>query len=190
MITNLIMNGGFESGTLAPFITTNVQVVNTNSHSGIYSASLIGGEANAQLIQAIPIPPNESFEFLISLAKIGGAPSPPLSIKLAYYYNSIFLEQGLIISIPLNHLPNGNQSNWLEIYLITPQSPPLANKAILLIYKEGQAGSSRVLIDDVALQYVTALPIGVTGITGATGPTGLTGPTGDTGDTGPTGLTA
>ncbi|MED3302554.1 collagen-like protein, partial [Bacillus thuringiensis] len=99
------------------------------------------------------------------------------------------MEQGLIISIPLNHLPNGNQSNWLEIYLITPQSPPLANKAILLIYKEGQAGSSRVLIDDVALQYVTALPIGVTGITGATGPTGLTGPTGDTGDTGPTGVT-
>lgn len=44
------MNGSFESGSLAPFITTNVEIVNTNSHSGIYSASLMGGEANAQLI--------------------------------------------------------------------------------------------------------------------------------------------
>ncbi|WP_430795188.1 NTTRR-F1 domain [Bacillus thuringiensis] len=92
LITNLIINGKFENGTLNPFITTNVQIDGTNSHSVKYSANLIGGEASANLIQVISIFPNESFEFLISLAKIGGAPSPFLSIILAYYYNSLFLK--------------------------------------------------------------------------------------------------
>ncbi|MCI4252660.1 NTTRR-F1 domain [Bacillus sp. CCB-MMP212] len=91
-------------------------------------------------------------EFLISLAKIGGAQSPPITINLAYLYDSLFLEQGLIMRIPSNHLPNGNPSNWLELYQIVSPSPPLANKVMLFIYKEGQAGSSRVLIDDVSLQ--------------------------------------
>ncbi|MEB8730861.1 NTTRR-F1 domain, partial [Bacillus cereus] len=194
MITNLIINGNFESGTLNPFVTTNVQIDGTNSHSGKYSASLIGGETSAQLIQVIPIFPNESFEFLISLAKTGGAPSPPLSIILAYYYNSLFLKYGLNMSIPSDHLPNSNQNHWLEIYQNTSSSPALANKAILLIYKEGQAGSSKVLIDDVSLQYFTGStgttgPTGATGITGPTGSTGVTGITGSTGTTGPTGVT-
>ncbi|MDA2384109.1 NTTRR-F1 domain [Bacillus cereus] len=108
---------------------------------------------------------------------MGGAQSSPLLIRITYFNNSTLLEVGLEIIIPSNRLPSNNDNKWLEIYQTTGISPPLANRAILFIYKEGQAGSPNVLVDDILLQPLKMYSVN-TGATGITGVTGVTGPTG------------
>ncbi|MFL1664405.1 NTTRR-F1 domain, partial [Bacillus cereus] len=200
MIDNRIINGGFENGTLCPFVTTNVVIDNKNSHSGSYSANLFGDTMNASLIQVVPVSPNQTYECFVSLTKIGDAPSPPVSIVIAYYSEILnpanFLGYGLATTIPSNRLPSINQNNWLEFYQTTLPAPPQATQAIVLIQKFSQPSSANVLVDDIALLVFTSSPglgptgaTGITGPTGATGSTGIKGPTGVTGLTGPTGIT-
>ncbi|HDR7713244.1 NTTRR-F1 domain [Bacillus cereus] len=136
MVSNLILNGDFEKGTFYPFVAGNAEIVSTNSHSGIYSASLNGGISSSFLIQDISVSQNESYNFFISLAKMGGARSSPLLIRITYFNNSTLLEVGLEIIIPSDRLPSNNDNKWLEIYQTTDISPPLANRAILFIRKD------------------------------------------------------
>lgn len=75
MITNLIINGGFENGTLLPFLTVNASIDGTHSHSGLFSASLFGGIGNAVIVQEVPVSSNQSYELFASLAKVGAAAS-------------------------------------------------------------------------------------------------------------------
>ncbi|MFB5761484.1 NTTRR-F1 domain [Paenibacillus medicaginis] len=53
-IQNRIVNGGFESGTLFPWITMNAVVTSQFSHSGMFSARLQGGPVISYLAQFVP----------------------------------------------------------------------------------------------------------------------------------------
>ncbi|MDA2384110.1 NTTRR-F1 domain [Bacillus cereus] len=72
MVFNLIINGDFEKGTFYPFVAGNAEIVGTNSHSGVYSASLNGGISSAFLIQDISVSQNESYNFLYHLQRWEG----------------------------------------------------------------------------------------------------------------------
>ena len=90
MIKNRIVNGGFETGTLSPFIVNNpsfISINNSNSHSGVYSARLSGSLATAIIAQAVPVSPNETFELLYPFLK---TPSPLIAINVQYYNGNTF----------------------------------------------------------------------------------------------------
>ncbi|WP_176543586.1 NTTRR-F1 domain, partial [Bacillus toyonensis] len=189
MITNLIINGGFENGTLLPFLTVNASIDGTHSHTGVFSASLFGGIGNAVIAQEVPVSSNQNYELLASLAKVGAAASPTISITIAYYAGAVipanFLGYGLSVIIPSDRLPDNSQNTWLTVHQTTSLAPPTATQALVSIFKLGQIGSPNVAVDDIALLAAEQSgPTGPTGPTGDTGPTGGTGPTGDTGPTG------
>ncbi|MUG72736.1 NTTRR-F1 domain [Paenibacillus validus] len=123
-ITNIIVNGGFETGSLLPWINFNATITTDFSHSGFYAARLLGGDLNSFITQFVPATPGESYEFLVSLAKVGTAPSPPISLTVAFYNDSFtFLGYGLITTIQTDRLPDVNDDTWLEIYQTTSVAP-------------------------------------------------------------------
>jgi hypothetical protein len=155
-IDNRIINQSFESGALSPWIGFNASVTNINSHSGTYTTRLLGNTTNSFIYQYASISPEENFEFLASLTKLGIASSPPITIAIEYFDSSfIFLGYGLILNIPTNHLPDNTNNVWTEVYEITTPAPSTATKALVLINKLPQAGSADVLVDDVELLTIT-----------------------------------
>ena len=157
MIKNRIVNGGFETGTLSPFIVNNpsfVSINNSNSHSGVYSAKLSGGLTNAIIAQAVPVSPNETFELFVSLSKIGPFPSPLIAINVQYYNGNTFLGDGLVTFILSNRIPDNNEKDWLEVYGTTSPVPATANTASIVIAKFPELGSADVFIDDISLLSV------------------------------------
>ncbi|WP_269448557.1 NTTRR-F1 domain [Metabacillus kandeliae] len=186
-LQNLIINGGFESGTFTPWTPQNASVTNTASHSGFFSASLQGGAVVSYVSQIVPISAGNGFEFLLSLAKTSAAPSPDVQAQVTFLdsgFNS--LATGLFLTIPASRIPAAANDTWLEVYQTTQVSPPGAAFAFILINTLPLAGTANVLVDDVALLNAVGGSDG-SGTTGATGATGATGNTGSTGATGPTG---
>ncbi|PEJ95066.1 NTTRR-F1 domain [Bacillus wiedmannii] len=157
MIKNRILNGGFETGTLSPFIVNNpsfVSINGSNSHSSVYSATLSGGLATAIIAQAVPVSPNETFELFVSLSKIGPFPSPLIAINVQYYNGNTFLGDGLVTFILSNRIPDNNEKDWLEVYGTTSPVPATANTASIVIAKFPALGSADVFIDDISLLSV------------------------------------
>jgi len=191
LVDNRIVNGSFESGSLAPFTGVNAVIITTNSHSGSRSVRLTGGTSNSFIQQFVPVSPGENFELLVSLAKLGTAVSPSFSISVGYYNASFsFLGNGLVISIPSGRLPDNNEDDWVEIYQTTSPAPAGTTQALILINKLPLAGSADTIVDDVALLAITGVigPTGPQGLQGPTGSQGLQGVQGPIGPTGPQGL--
>ena len=78
-LINLIVNGGFETGTLPPWTGVGASVTSAYSHSGAYSAELSPNSVNAFIAQLVPVVPGQTYDFEASLAKIGPLPSMNLS---------------------------------------------------------------------------------------------------------------
>lgn len=153
---NSIVNGGFETGTLAPFTGANAVIDGTRSHAGTFSTRLAGGTANAFVQQFVPVLPGDGFELFVSMSKIGAAASPPVSITVGYYNGSFaFLGYGLIAFIPSGRLPAIADNDWQEIYQTAAPAPDGATQALVIVNKLPQAGSADILIDDIALLQET-----------------------------------
>ncbi|MCY8552714.1 NTTRR-F1 domain, partial [Bacillus haynesii] len=169
-IQNLVVNGSFENGALPPWVGQNATVTTQFSHSGFWSARLLGGAVTSFIAQFVPVDAGEGLEFLVSLAKEGfPAPSPQVQIQVSYFDSSFnFLGQGLFLNIPFNRLPIVENNTWLEVYQTTTPAPAGSTMAFILINTLPQAGTANVIVDDVALLDVEG---------GGTGPTGPTGPT-------------
>ncbi len=58
-INDLIINGGFETGTLIPWDSLGAVVTSQFRHSGTFAAQLAGGAGNAFLVQFLPANPGE-----------------------------------------------------------------------------------------------------------------------------------
>ena len=190
-INNLIINGGFETGSLAPFISTNTFISTKHSHTGYWSARFPGGKCTSSLVQSVPVTPGTKLELLVSLSKKGCFPSPPISVSVFFSSaTNAFLGYGLITNIPTNHLGNVEENDWLTVYQNVSPAPINAVKATVAIVKLAQACSADVFVDDIELLDSTgeAGPTGSAGPVGPAGATGDTGPAGATGDTGPQGL--
>ena len=85
------------------------------SHSGLFAARLVGGASISYLFQFVPVNPGQRFEFRIYLAKIGIAPSPPVSISVGYYNEAKnFLGYGFVTSIQKNLLAGADENDWLR----------------------------------------------------------------------------
>ncbi|WP_089283844.1 NTTRR-F1 domain [Anaerovirgula multivorans] len=151
----LIINGGFETGAFPPWIASNVTITNLLSHSGFFSAQFASGNINAFISQFVPVNPGERYEFLASLGKIGPTPNPLVSISIAFFDEDFnFLGTGLIISFPMDFLPNVNERDWIEVYQTTSPAPVGATQALVTINKLPQAGTAGILVDDVSLLAV------------------------------------
>jgi hypothetical protein len=189
-IQNLIINGGFETGTLTPWSSANTTVTSQFSHSGSFSARFQSSPFTSFIGQFVPLNPGERIEVLASFAKVGTAPSTPVFIQVTFYDSlSNFLGPGLGITIPIGHIPTVDNDTWLEIYQTTTPAPANTTQAFILIHTLSQARTANVLVDDVALLVAPTGDIGATGATGPIGDTGATGATGPTGDIGATGAT-
>lgn len=181
--TELIVNTGFETGAFPPWLQQNAIITSQYRHSGFFAAQLEGDAIGAFVVQFLPIPANQRFEFIVSLAKVGAAPNAQVLISVEYYdINFNYIGAGLTKAIAPGALPDVTENNWLEIYEITDVSPAATVYADVLISRVSEAGTADIVVDDVSLVAVEG-----GGATGPTGPAGATGLTGATGPTGPTG---
>ncbi|WP_068793873.1 NTTRR-F1 domain [Brevibacillus laterosporus] len=150
---NRIVNGDFETGTLTPWGSSNVSITNLHSHTGNFSAQLLGGTTSSLLTQLVPVVPGESFEFFLSIAKTGGLPSPQVDITIIYL-NIVALPVsiGLSTTIPFDHLPdNTNNKNWTTIYETTSIVPLTAIDAVVLINNVPSPATADIVVDSIAL---------------------------------------
>lgn len=165
-IQDLIVNGSFETGTLASWTSANTTVTSQFFHSGSFSARFQNSLVTSSIGQFVPLNPREEMAVLTSFAKVGTAPSTPVFIHVTFYDSlSNFLGLGLTTFIPGDRIPTTNNDTWLEIYQTTTPAPPTTTQAFILINTTPQVGAANVLVDDVALL--------ITPDTGATGRLGL-----------------
>jgi len=135
------------------------------------------------IAQFVPAAAGESFELVDSLAKAESAPSAAVTLQVNYFNSAFsFLGQGLFTSIPLDGLADADNNAWLEICQSTSPAPPGTTQAFILINTLPQAGTSDIVVDDVAL--FAAESAGTTGVTESAEAAGVTGATGATGATG------
>jgi hypothetical protein len=195
-IQNVLINGGFETGSIVPWNASNTVITSQFSHTGAYSARLQGGAVTSYISQYFLAAPGNGIEFLASFAKVGANPSIPIVVQIYFLSSSyVVLSLGLNFNVPTNRIPNINDATWLEVYQTSLLPPPGTTYGFLVISNLPQAGTADVLVDDVSILSVptasgatgTTGATGVTGATGATGATGITGMTGVTGETGATG---
>ncbi len=187
-MAELIVNGGFETGSFPPWLVDNASITSLYRHSGNFSALLQSGIS--VIYQIVQGDFSSSSSFSAYLGKIGALPNPLTTITISYFNASFsFLGLGLVISIPPNTLPDASLGNWQLFTGTAVPAPPGTTMAIVSISKQGDPGTANVVVDDVSLMSGGVVPTGPTGVTGPTGPTGPTGATGATGPAGPTGAT-
>ncbi len=157
----LIVNGGFETGTLEPWTALNTLITDQYSHSGLFAARLVGGASISYLFQFVPVNPGQRFEFRIYLAKIGIAPSPPVSISVGYYNEAKnFLGYGFVTSIQKNLLAGADENDWLEVNKAVDPAPAGSTQALVFVNKLPQSGSADIIVDDISLLETQDVTIG------------------------------
>lgn len=149
---DLIMNGGFETGSLSPWLGSGVTLATLPTHTGFYAVQLAGGGTNSYLYQMVPVTPGERYTLFLSLATNVMGTSPPLSVMLLYLDASYaFLGYGLTQYLPAGSLPNGGAGNWKSVYALSSPVPATGAYAILMVNQLPSVSSVPVLVDDVVL---------------------------------------
>ncbi|PFT70861.1 collagen-like protein, partial [Bacillus thuringiensis] len=163
---NIIQNSSFETGTLPPWVGSNAVVTNLCSHTGSFSARLTGGNVTSYIAQFVPVTAGSTFEFFVSLAKVGVGIAAPVQLQVIFL-DSLFnsLGNGLFINILVDGLPTCDADTWLTVYQAVTAAPVGTTQAFVLINSLPQVGTVDLLIDDVEL---ITTPTGSTGVTGAT----------------------
>jgi len=188
LVSNRMTNGGFETGGLPPWIGMHASITPYQSHSGYYAVVLTGGSTNSFIYQFTSVQPGEQFEFVASLSKSSAGTSPPVSLSVIYYDDAYrYLGYGMILNIAAGELPDASTNSWKEVYHTTTPEPTGTTQALIVVNKLPFAGSTAVLVDDVALLTGTG-SIGPPGPAGPAGPQGPEGPQGPQGPEGPQGL--
>jgi hypothetical protein len=162
-IINKVLNGNFDTNSLAPWDSLNAVLDPSQSHTGYFCALLTGETTYSFISQTISVKPEQNFEFLCSLSHIAASPNvpnPQINIYVSYLdSNQQFINYGLIQKVLVGHLPGNSDGNqWLEIYKTTLLAPASAVQAVVLIETVPKAGTSSVLVDDVALLLIPAIP--------------------------------
>lgn len=167
-VSNLIINSGFETGTLEGWTARNVSVTTVSPHTGRYSAFFPSGSTNSFLEQTVSIEPGQNFQLLVSLSKSGALPNPELNLSVTFL-NEANTEVGFGLSTEVTSgtLPSVLLNDWHEVYQVTGTAPVNATQArIQITQMNNRWYYSGILVDDVHL-----LSFGDgTGATGATGP--------------------
>lgn len=158
VIQDLIENGRFELGSIAPWIGLNARVI-SKTHprvDGVYSAVLKSGNINASIEQLVNVLPGETYQFIASLATDKKGYSPPVSIYLEYLDRNLdSVGNGLEVTIEKGQLPNGRKGTFKTITYDTSEVPHEASFAKLTIRKKGYEESTGVVIDNIALKTNT-----------------------------------
>ncbi|SNZ13918.1 hypothetical protein SAMN05421503_2163, partial [Terribacillus aidingensis] len=169
---NIIVNGGFESGSLEPWVSSFVFVTQQYTNSGSFAAVLDGGQNVDYLAQyASPIVPGNSYTLTLYMAKASILPAPPVQIQLLFLtadFQSVGRSTFLIV--PTESIPFAELDNWRATTVATDVAPEGAAQIFLLINTLPDPGSTDILVDDVSVTAVGTGPTGPTGATGATGP--------------------
>ncbi|EMS69078.1 NTTRR-F1 domain, partial [Ruminiclostridium cellobioparum] len=100
-MAELIVNGGFETGSFPPWLVDNASITSLYKHSGNFSALMQSGIS--VIYQIVDGDFSQSANFSAFLGRIGPLPNPLTTITISYFNSSFsFLGLGLIISIPPN----------------------------------------------------------------------------------------
>jgi len=149
---NIIGNPGFETGTFASWAPFNATINRKYVQAGFCSAELAGGMTNAYLRQIVPIVPNTSYQFVISLGKSTELRAPMMSIFLLFLDASVqTVALGFALSMRTLNQPDCRIGAWKTIVEGTTIAPANAAYALVFIHKVPQQQSSPVLVDEVGL---------------------------------------
>lgn len=147
-ISDLILNGDFENGTLSSWVGINATVTST-SHSGLFAAQLQNAEAPSVIYQIINGKFDHAVELLASVSKTGQLSNPPIAIVLTYFgIDFTFLGTGLVLSIPEGSFED---DSWQRLYKTSTPAPAETTFAVLSITKSVLSDSAEILVDDVSL---------------------------------------
>jgi len=187
--TNLLGNGSFESGTMAPWSPVNAIVSTMAPKVGSYSA-ILSGLSTSSINQTVVAVPGTSYLVMGSFTKIHSSAVDPVTVNVSFYDSGLnLISTGLNVVLPTNSLPDMANRAWQVINEVTTPAPVNAAFANLIIYKPFNAGTADVSLDEMMIiESVSTGGSGVTGPTGATGPAGPAGPEGAAGPAGPQGV--
>ncbi|HEX2925538.1 MAG TPA: NTTRR-F1 domain, partial [Ruminiclostridium sp.] len=151
MAANLIINGGFETGSFPPWNAFNAVVTSSVHHSGSFSAQLMDGSTTATIYQFIDADFSKPHQFSAWFGKVGALPSPLATITIAYFDASFnYLGLGLVISITPGTLPDATLGNWSEFTGLTTPSPAGTVLTIVSVSRQAPPDTSNVVVDDVS----------------------------------------
>lgn len=155
VIQDLIENGRFELGSIAPWKGVNARVISKTRPrvDGVYCAALKGGNIDASIEQLVNVLPGETYQFIASLATDKKGYSPPLSITLEFLDENLNkLSNGLEAVIGKGQLPNGKKGTFKMVTHGTEKVPHGTSFAKLIIRKMGCEESTGVIIDNIVLK--------------------------------------
>nr|WP_318540708.1 NTTRR-F1 domain [Terribacillus saccharophilus] len=184
---NIVRNGGFESGSLVPWVSSFASITQQYTHSGNYAARLDGGQETAFIAQYVsPVIAGYNYNLSVYLARESEQSAPTVQIQIIFLTaNFQTAGRGLLLDIPSDSIPVAPLQGWREVTGISVTAPQGTSQIFLLINTLPDPALGSILVDDVSLSIFG----GGIGVTGVTGPTGITGPPGVTGGTGVTGVT-
>ena len=154
---NLIVNGGFECGTIGsapptPWFSENVEIVDsTQAHSGAQIASL--GETTpadpAYLFQDVAVASGRFYEltFHVTGAVEDGSAGPIRAEVRWLNTDGRDLGSGLSTFVSGGNVGTADDGEWLAVFELTGKSPPDAVKARILFSRSDT--EPPMLLDDV-----------------------------------------
>ncbi|MFP7494644.1 NTTRR-F1 domain, partial [Terribacillus saccharophilus] len=184
---NIVVNGGFEAGSLEPWVSSFATVTRQISYSGNFAAVLDGTQETAYIAQYVtPVIAGYNYDLSVYLARGSELPAPAAQVQIYFLTNDYQLNgRGLLLDIPAESIPVASQEGWANVTGVSVTAPEGTAQIFLLINTLPNPATGNILVDNVS---VTIFGSG-TGVTGATGPAGATGVTGPTGAPGSTGVT-
>ncbi|MCL5676877.1 MAG: NTTRR-F1 domain [Firmicutes bacterium] len=154
---NLIVNGGFETGTVgspppSPWISSNVEIVDsTQAHTGTQIASL--GETTpadpAFLFQDVTIAPGRFYELTFHVTgTVLAASAGPIRAEVRWLNaDGRDLGSGLSAFVSGGNTGTAVNGEWLAVFELTGKSPPDAARARILFSRSDTLPP--MLLDDV-----------------------------------------
>ncbi len=159
MARQLILNPGFEGGTLAPWFSIGDGVTTTFSHTGTGAARLTStaGGTPAEISQFIfsPLTAGALLRLSFSATKNPtGTEKSDITAQVTLFSLFFpFVLPGIIITIPASQNPSGVDSVEFDYYegYSFPLPPGITSASVLIRNEVPTTGTSELVIDDVFL---------------------------------------
>ncbi|WP_162551090.1 glycosyl hydrolase [Paenibacillus tepidiphilus] len=142
--SNLVNNGGFETGNTLPWaaVTGTVQTVTYGTYGGQYALQLSGGAA----VSAEEIQVTGGGSYLVSFwSRSAAAPPHPPTVSVAVYNGST------AAVVPLSADP-------AAVWSRTQQVIPAGEDSVGLTFQAGNSGTAELMLDDVFVGRLPELP--------------------------------